>query len=144
MSSNPEAGTFLLKQRSPIVALALIEALAFLFLPYLAAVLRYGSIAGIEDRIVTGAVALMIALMTCMLAMGLYSTRLRGTYFEVLLRIAASVFAATVLMALFFYVFDEFDLGPRQTLITALLAFAVAALVRLIFALYLNQDTSPK
>ena len=88
------------------------------------------------------AVALVIVLLTCMLAMGLYSTRLRVTYLGVLLRIAASVIAATVLMALFFYVFDneKFYLGPKQMLITALLAFVAAALVRLIFTAYLDED----
>ncbi len=130
----------------PIVALALIEALAFLFVPYLAAILRFGkNIAAVEGDIGPlwpRAVALVIVLLTCMLAMGLYSTRLRVTYLGVLLRIAASVIAATVLMALFFYVFDneKFYLGPRQMLITALLAFVAAALVRLIFTAYLDED----
>jgi hypothetical protein len=62
----------------------------------------------------------------------------------VLLRIAASVFVATVLMVVFFYVFEGFYLGRLLTAIMALLGFVAAALVRLIFVAYVNEDVSPK
>ena len=83
----------------------------------------------------------MILLLTCMLAMGLYSTRLRVNYFGVLLRIAASVIAATVLMVLLFYVFETkilpWSLHDRDH---SPLAFVAAALVRLIFTAFLDED----
>jgi sugar transferase (PEP-CTERM system associated) len=129
----------------PIVALALIEAVVLLFVPYLAAALRFGGHISAAEA-TTGplwprAVVFVLSLMISMLAMGLYSTRLRANYFGVLLRIAASVFATTVLMVLFFYLFEQrFYLSRGLTAIMALLGFVAAALVRLIFVAYVNED----
>jgi sugar transferase (PEP-CTERM system associated) len=127
----------------PIVALALIEAVAFLFVPYLAGVIYPGSIAAVEAKygpLWPRAVAYAVVLLTSMLAMGLYSTRLRVNYFGVLLRIAASVLVTTVLMVLFFYLFETLYMGRLLIASTALLAFVAAALVRLIFMTYVDED----
>ncbi len=75
-----------------------------------------------------------------MVATGLYSTRLRANYFGVLLRIAASVFATGVVMVLVFYIVPTFDYGGTLTLITGLLAFVVAALVRLLFSFFVDEN----
>jgi FlaA1/EpsC-like NDP-sugar epimerase len=130
-------------RRLHIVALALLEAEAFLFVPYLAAVIRAGSIAAVEAKygpLWPTAVALAIVLLTCMLAMGLYSTRLQLNYFGVLLRIAASVLAATVLMVLFFYLFERLYIGRLLLATTASLDFTAAALIRLVFSAYVDED----
>jgi FlaA1/EpsC-like NDP-sugar epimerase len=117
------------------LVLILLDAVAFLFVPYLAAVLRAGSTAAIEAKygpLWPRAVAFTIVLVTSMLAMGLYSTQLRVNYFGILVRIAASVCVATVLMVLFFYVFELLYIGRLLIVTTALLAFVAAALIRLL------------
>ena len=127
----------------PIVALALVEGVVFLFAPYLGAVIRAGSIAAVEAKygaLWLRAVAFAVVLFICMLAMGLYSTRLRVNYLGVLLRIAASVIAATVLMVLVFYFFETLYMGRLLVAITAVLAFTGAALVRLIFMTYGDEE----
>ena len=78
---------------SPIFALALIETVALLMVPFLAAAIRFGSIAVAEAKygpLWPRALMFAVVLLTCMLAMGLYSTRPRVDYSGVLLRMAAS------------------------------------------------------
>jgi len=137
----------------PIVALALFEALAFLLVPYVAAMLYYqAGVLAIEEDIGSPlwprAVLTAAVLLTCMAATGLYSTRLRVTYFGVLVRIAASLCAAVILLALFlivvprlFYVVPRLDLGdPLMLMITALLAFVASALIRLAFSSFVGEE----
>src|SRR5262245_34122412 len=127
-----------------MAALALIEALAFLLAPYLAAVIRAGSVAAVEAKyglLWPRALAFAITLLASMYALGLYSTRLRVNYFGVLLRIAASVVLTTVLMMVFFYLFETLLYMGRLLLVsTALLAFSAAALSRLLFAAHVDED----
>jgi FlaA1/EpsC-like NDP-sugar epimerase len=78
------------------------------------------------------AVAFAIALLASMWALELYSTRLRVSYFGVLLRLAASVCVATALAVVFFYLFERLYVGRLLLATTALLAFAAAALIRLL------------
>jgi FlaA1/EpsC-like NDP-sugar epimerase len=113
----------------------LLEAVAFLLVPYLAAALRAGSIAAVEMKygpLWPRAVAFAIALLASMWALELYSTRLRVSYFGVLLRLAASVCVATALAVVFFYLFERLYVGRLLLATTALLAFAAAALIRLL------------
>jgi len=134
----------------PIVALALVETLVILFVPYLAAVILFAaSVREIEQDILKhpiwpDAIAMAAAMLTCMVATGLYSTRLRATRMGVLVRIAASAGAACVLMMLFNYVALKFDrsldLGGKLTIVTALLAFVAVALVRLFFSQLIDED----
>jgi len=133
----------------PIMALALVETLVILFVPYLAAVVRFGaSVPTIETNdhmlghaIWPDAIAFAAAMLTCMIATGLYSTRLRATHMGILVRIAASAFAANVLMVLFYYVGGpNLDFGGTLTVVTALFAFAAVMLVRLAFSLLIDED----
>jgi sugar transferase (PEP-CTERM system associated) len=128
------------------VALALVEALVILFVPYLAAVVRHGaSVQTIEEQILKhpiwpDAVAMAVAMLTCMLATGLYSTRLRATHMGILVRIAASAFGATVLMMLFSYVARSYDYGGTLTVVAALFAFSAVTLIRLVFSSLIDED----
>ncbi len=132
------------------MALAFIEALAFLLATYLAASLYLRNIVpavGAEiPRLWLWAVLAAAMLQACMLATGLYSTRLRATYLGMLLRLAASVGAAGILVWLIFDViprvfFNEVSrLGYPLILITALLAFVAAALIRFAFSSVVGEE----
>ena len=130
----------------PIVALALVETLVILFVPYLAAVVRFGaSVRTIESDILghaiwPDAIAWAVAMLTCMVATGLYSTRLRATHMGILIRIGASAFAASVLMVLYYYAAPSVDLGGTLTVVSALLAFALVTLIRLFFSSLIDED----
>ncbi len=128
----------------PIVVLALVEALAFLLVPYLAAMLRFGAdIATIESQrgpLWPHAILAAAVLLICMVSMGLYSARLRVTYRGVLVRIAASVCAAGILLVLIYYVVPRLDFGGTLTLITGLLAFGAAALIRFLFSSVVGDE----
>ena len=127
----------------PVVLLAIAETLVFFGIPYLAVYLRFTThIADIEQDL--GALwpraAVFAAVMqTCMVAMGLYSVRLRTTYSGVLMRVGASIGTATAVMVLIFYVLPSLFLGRGILGFAALTAFIAIALVRLIFSRVVDE-----
>jgi sugar transferase (PEP-CTERM system associated) len=127
----------------PIVLLAVAEALVLFAIPYLAAYLRfYTQIAAIEEDLGAlwpRAVLYAAVMQTCMVAMGLYSARLRTNYTGVLIRIGASIAIATAAMALIFYVLPNLILGRGIIGIAALTAFIAIAGVRLVFSRLVDE-----
>jgi sugar transferase (PEP-CTERM system associated) len=117
----------------PIVLLALIETAVFLLIPFIAARIRLGIDLPMVGPLWPRAVLVAAVLMLCMVAMGLYSVRLRTTYAGVLMRVAASVAIAMGVIALIFYAFPQVHLGRGIFGYTALLAFFASALIRLVF-----------
>jgi sugar transferase (PEP-CTERM system associated) len=130
----------------PIAALAIVETLVILFAPYLAAVVRFGaSVKTVETQILEhpvwpDAIAMAVAMLICMVATGLYSTRQRATHMGILVRIAASAGAAGVLMIVFNYVVRDFDLGGGLTVVTVVLVFFLVTLVRVVFSFLIDED----
>ncbi len=114
----------------------------FFAIPYLAAYLRFEThIADIEEDL--GALwpraALYAAVMLiCMVAMGLYSVRLRTNYSGVLMRVAASMALATAVVVLIFYVL-ALDLGRGIIGFAALTGFIAIASVRLVFSRLVDE-----
>ena len=121
----------------PIALLATAEALVYFAVPYLAAYLRFETdFAAIEadlGPLWPRAALFAGVVLVCMLAMGLYSARLRTTYSGVLMRVGASIATATAALALIFYVLPALHLGRGILGIAALTAFVAAAIIRLIF-----------
>jgi sugar transferase (PEP-CTERM system associated) len=120
----------------PIVFLAIAESLVFFGLPYLAAYLRFGADrAEIEylGALWPRAVLFAAVMLLCMVAMGLYTARLRTSYAGVLMRVGASMATATAVLALVFYVLPDLHLGRGILGIAAVAAFLAAALIRLVF-----------
>ncbi len=128
----------------PIVVLALIEALAFLSIPYVAVYLRFGeSLVIVEDRLGSlwpRAVMFTVVLLTCMVATGLYSARLRVNHIGILIRIGMSVIAATGAVALIFYAVPGLFVGRGIVALAAILAFVAAAFIRLVFSRLVDQN----
>jgi sugar transferase (PEP-CTERM system associated) len=128
----------------PIAVLALFEALAFFCIPYIAVYLRLGVVPTVAEQnlgpLWPRAVIFTSLLLICMVAMGLFSARLRETHVGVLIRIAASVIAAIVAIALVFYIVPELRLGLGVMGLWALLAFVSAATIRLIFSRLVDED----
>lgn len=127
----------------PITLLATAEALVYFAIPYLAAYLRFDSdFAAIEADLgpLWPRAALFAGfVLVCMVAMGLYSARLRTTYSGVLMRVGASIATATAALALLFYVLPALHLGRGILGIAALTAFLAAAIIRLIFVRLVDE-----
>jgi sugar transferase (PEP-CTERM system associated) len=128
----------------PIVVLALVEALAFFGALYLAVHIRFrffgeGHLIG---EIWPRAALVTAVLLTCMVATGLYSTRLRVNHIGVLIRLGTSVIAAVVAVALTLYVIDqpEMHIGRGLLGLWAPLVFVAAAFIRLVFSRLVDED----
>lgn len=128
----------------PIVLLALIEGSLFIFAPYLAAAIRFGSAA--SDRVTaTGdlwptAVLFSIFAILSLFAVGLYTTRQRAGTAGMVLRVVAGILNAAALSALVYYVFPTLTIGRGMLAITAGIAAVCSVTVRLLFENILDQD----
>jgi sugar transferase (PEP-CTERM system associated) len=130
----------------PIVLLALAESLALLAVLYLAAFLRSGfqfDLAGIEEwlngALWPRALLFTVLMQTSMVAMGLYSARLRAAFVGILLRIVASTVMATAAIAFFYYWLSPLHLGRGVTAFAAGCAIVTIALVRLVFSRVVDE-----
>jgi len=128
----------------PVVLLALIEAALFVFAPYQAAALRFGS--AVADNVTpTGqlwptAVLFSAVTVLSLFAMGLYTTRQRSTRTGMVLRIVAGVLNAAALSALLYYLVPNLEIGRGMLALTAGVAIAGSMIARMLFDHVVDQD----
>ena len=128
----------------PVVLLALIEAALFVFAPYQAAALRFGS--AVSDNVTpTGqlwptAVLFSAVTVLSLFAMGLYTTRQRSTRTGMVLRIVAGVLNAAALSALLYYLVPNLEIGRGMLALTAGVAMAGSMIARMLFDHIVDQD----
>ncbi len=119
---------FHLYLKVPIVLLALIEGSLFVYAPYLAAALRFGS-AATERATPTGNLlptALLFAFFAVMalFAMGLYTIRQRSGTAGTVLRVVAGLIVAAALSALAYYVVPNIEIGRGMLALTTVIGIA--------------------
>jgi len=128
----------------PLALLATVEALVFFLSPYAAIVLgrEPGAAAnnGLFGSLVPTALLFAGVMFVCMTAMGLYNARQRSRLLGLLARVAASVMAGTMLVAVVFYLFPALQIERSALLFAALVAFVGAALVRIVFDKVVQED----
>ena len=127
----------------PLALLATIEALVFLFSPYVALLLNVEvDLPGAEGEHPLLARAALFAgvMFISTTAMGLYNSRQRSRLLGVVTRLAASVFGGILVMAVFYYLFPNMQLGRGALLMAALIAFVTAVVVRVVFNRFVDDD----
>ena len=135
---------FRLYLKVPIVLLALIEGSLFVYAPYLAAALRFGSSAS-ERATPTGNLlptALLFAVFAVMalFAMGLYTIRQRSGTAGTVLRVVAGLIVAAALSALVYYVVPNIEIGRGMLAMTTVIGIASSLIARLLFERIVDQD----
>lgn len=127
----------------PLALLATIEFLVFLFSPYAALLLHVDvMLPGTEDvhPLIARAALFASVMFITMAAMGLYNARQRSRLLGVITRLAASILAGVVTMAVFYYLFPNMQIGRSALLLTALIAFGITVLVRIVFNRFADDD----
>ena len=135
---------FHLYLKVPIVLLALIEGALFVYAPYLAAALRFGSSAA-ERATPTGHMlptALLFAFLAVMalFAMGLYTIRQRSGTTGTVLRVVAGLVVAAALSALAYFIVPNLTIGRGMLALTTAIGVASALVARLLFDRIVDQD----
>jgi len=135
---------FHLYLKVPIVLLALIEGALFVYAPYLAAALRFGSSAA-ERATPTGHMlptALLFAFLAVMalFAMGLYTIRQRSGTTGTVLRVVAGLVVAAALSALAYFIVPNLTIGRGMLALTTAIGVASALVARLLFERIVDQD----
>jgi sugar transferase (PEP-CTERM system associated) len=120
-----------------ILALVIVESLAFLCSPFLAALARYRGSLDDVHRFVgpLSPIALIFTLMMLltMMAMGLYSRRQRARSLGIVMRIFIAAFGAFVLSVFVIYLDPELFIGRGVMAITALIAASGALIAHFLF-----------
>ncbi len=128
----------------PILMLALVEALALLSVPYVAALLRFDSdltrIEASVGPIWPRAILFTFLMQMSMVAMGLYSARLRATFTGILMRIVTSACVATAAIALIYYFLPGLHLGRGVMAYSATAAIVGVAFVRFVFSRLVDES----
>lgn len=128
----------------PILMLALVEALALLSVPYVAALLRFDSdlpqIEAAVGPIWPRALLFTFLMQMSMVAMGLYSARLRATFTGIFMRIVTSACVATAAIALIYYFLPGLHLGRGVMAYSAGAAIAGVAFVRFVFSRLVDES----
>jgi sugar transferase (PEP-CTERM system associated) len=128
----------------PLAILAVVEAVIFFFAPYGAALLRFDAtlpqIEGVLGPLLPRGLMFAGVLFVSMAAMGLYNSRQRSRLAGLLARVAASVLGGSMVVAVVFYLFPSLHIGRGALLLTAVLAFSGAVVVRTIFDTLVDED----
>lgn len=122
--------------RLPLVLLAVAEFLLMIGSVYLGALLLYGSIhhvPGTSGSLRAEALTFAGAVIVCMVALGLYQARQQPHRAGTVLRIMLSMFLASILLALVYYLFPPLDLGRAALGVSGLLSFIGLLLARFVF-----------
>jgi sugar transferase (PEP-CTERM system associated) len=135
---------FRLYLKVPIMLLALIEGSLFVYAPYLAAALRFGSSTA-ERATPTGNLlptALLFGFFAVMalFAMGLYTIRQRSDAAGTVLRVVAGLVVAAALSALAYYAIPNLEIGRGMLALTTLIGIASSIVARLLFDRIVDQD----
>jgi sugar transferase (PEP-CTERM system associated) len=126
----------------PIVLLAAAEGLLFLLAPFVATLLRFdGSISELPpDPFWVRSMLFALCLQICMVATGLYSSRLRVTVTGVAMRVGVSLAGTVGLLAILFYFAPALDLGRGVFVIAVAISFAGSLLIRFVFTRVVDED----
>jgi sugar transferase (PEP-CTERM system associated) len=130
----------------PIAVLATVETIALLFIMYVAVYLRFDEpLAVVEQDPDVGpiwprAVVFAVVAVSCLIATGLYSIRLRTNFFGTLVRIGTSVLAAVAVTALIYYIVPKLYIGRGVMAYVAALAFGVVAVMRFVFMKVVDEE----
>jgi sugar transferase (PEP-CTERM system associated) len=131
----------------PIVLLALAESLTLFAVPYFAAFARaefemdlVSIEAWLNGPIWPRALLFAFLMQTSMVAMGLYSARLRAAFVGILLRVATSACMATAAIVLIYYVLPGLLLGRGVMAYAAAGAVLAVGFVRLVFSRLVDED----
>lgn len=128
----------------PLALLATVEASVFFLAPYAAAVLQFDPQLPATGELLgpTFPRALLFTgvMFICMTATGLYNARQRSRLMGVLARVAASVLAGMMLIAVIFYLFPGLQMGRGALLFAVFTAFVGSALVRVVFDRVADED----
>lgn len=128
----------------PLALLATVEASVFFLAPHTAAALqldpKLSLSASVFGPMFPRALLFAGVMFLCMTAMGLYNARQRSRLIGLLGRLAASVLAGTMLIAVIFYLFPSMQMGRAALLFGAFMAFVGAALVRVVFDKVADED----
>ncbi len=135
---------FHLYLKVPIVLLALIEGSLFVYAPYLAAALRFGSSttarATSTGELLPTALLFAFFAVMALFAMGLYTIRQRSGTAGTVLRVVAGLVVAAALSALAYYVVPDLEIGRGMLALTTLVALASCIVARLLFERIVDQD----
>lgn len=130
--------------RKPIVLLAVAETLVTFLVLYAAARLRFGTdLATIEadlGPLWPRATVLALVVLLSMIAMGLYSVRLRTGYAGVVTRLGASIGVAAAAVVVIFYLVPHLHVGRGLLALSAAMTFFALAAVRLLFARLVDEE----
>jgi FlaA1/EpsC-like NDP-sugar epimerase len=128
----------------PIVLLALIEGSLLVFIPYLAAALRFDGLGPSEatptGQLLPTAVVFAVFGLVSLFAFGLYSTRQRTTFGGLVVRVLAAVANASALSTIAYYLFPNIAIGRGLLAITAGIAVVSLIAMRLLFERIVDQD----
>ncbi len=129
----------------PLALLACLEGGLFLSAPYLAAMVRFrtADIAAVEHiagSILPRAIVFAGGMLVAMAAMGMYNARQRSRLLGMLTRILAALTATLLMCAVVYYALPYLFLGRGALLITAVIAFGAAALIRIAFDRMVDEE----
>jgi sugar transferase (PEP-CTERM system associated) len=127
----------------PLATLALLEAVFFFLSPYAAAVLIRGSMGQIPvllSEMLPQGLLFAGVFFVSTAAMGLYNSRQRSRLAGMLARLAASVLSGSLFIAIVFYLVPSLQVSRGALLLTAVIAFAGAVVLRAAFDTLVNED----
>ncbi|MCU0974401.1 MAG: TIGR03013 family PEP-CTERM/XrtA system glycosyltransferase [Burkholderiales bacterium] len=128
----------------PIVLLALVEGSLLVFIPYLAAALRFDGLGPSEStptgNLLPTAVVFAVLGLVSLFAFGLYSTRQRMGFGGLVVRVLAAVANAAALSTIAYYLFPSIAIGRGLLAITAGIAVVSLIATRLLFERIVDQD----
>jgi len=135
---------FRLYLKVPIVLLALIEGALFVYSPYLAAALRFGSsatqLATPTGNLLPTALLFAFFAVTALFAMGLYTIRQRSGTAGTVLRVVAGLLVAAALSALAYFIVPSIAIGRGMLALTTIAGLASSLVARLLFERIVDQD----
>lgn len=122
----------------PLLALVLVEAIAFCLALYAGSLLHVALPPGPDDAF-EGAIwprALVFGAVTSVsfLSLGLYTPRQRARVVGLGLRIVLAMLASLAIIALAFYIFPALGMGRRVVALSMLIAAGASAVIRMMFA----------
>jgi sugar transferase (PEP-CTERM system associated) len=134
--------------KTPFLILLTVEVCLIFFSVYISAYLRYinspNEFLNLADNLWIQASILAVITPIVMLATGLYQGHIREGMAGILLRLLISLMAASLIVALLFYMFPILFLGRGIMLLAGLLSFFVIGTLRAIFFELVDSETFKK
>ena len=126
----------------PLALLAFFEAVVFFLSPYAAIAVQGDPMAARVELASMPSRGLLFAgvMFLSVAAMGLYNARQRSRLIGLLARVAASVIAGGMGMAIILYFFPALSAGQSVLVVAVAIAFFGSSLVRIVFDRLVNED----